>query len=91
MLFLLSSCLLPESPVWLVRMGRITRAEKNLRKVRGQLYDLEEEMIEIKRVFKADKGGNQSAREKLSMLFEHEAMMPLLLLATLFIIQVISR
>ena len=72
-------------------MRRISLAEKSLRKVRGVQYDLEEEMIEIKRVCKADKGGNQSAREKLSMLFEHEAMMPLLLLATLFIIQVISR
>ena len=88
LVFLLLCWRLPESPVWLMRRGREEEARRTLAWHRGNKYDIEPEVEEIREVIEEEeKKSEQSVREVIKA---RSLLQPLVLTCTLAVVQVMS-
>ena len=88
-IFLLLCWKLPESPVWLLRTGQEKEARRTLAWLRGEEYDIEPEMDELRSVTKETvsedvKGSDTSAN---NYTLKRSILTPLCLTCTMFIFQ----
>ena len=86
-LFIMLVYFLPESPIWNVRRGNISKAEMGLALVRGSEYNYAEEMKEMSSVAKST-SHDETLQQKFKYLSGGNVLKPFSLLILLFIIQV---
>jgi len=87
-LFLLVACLLPESPLWLIRKGRVEESRKVVQWLRGSDYSIEPEVKEMEAVI-----SEESGKEKVSILTaftDRSFLLPFAIICSLFTIQALS-
>ena len=87
LLFLGSSFFLPESPMWLVKKGHLSRAKEALLKLRGQNYDYRYEIEELQTLveFRED----TKCLDKLKELKSRSNMIPFFITMVFLMLQVI--
>ncbi len=86
--FILASFYMPESPTWLLKMNRDEEAKEALTWIRGSSYEgVDAEISEIKTCLQ-ESGKGMPLLERLSYLKSRSVLMPMLLLAILYVLQV---
>ena len=84
--FLGSSYFLPESPMWLVKKGHLSRAKEALLKLRGQNYDYRYEIEELQRLVKFR--DDMKCLDKLKELKSRSNMIPFFITMVFLVLQV---
>ena len=89
LLFLLLCWKLPESPVWLMRRGREEEARQTLAWLRGNKYDIEPEVEEIREVV-AKENKIKTTQSVIDVVKSRTFLQPLALTCTLSMVQLLS-
>ena len=89
LVFLLLCWRLPESPVWLMRRGREEEARQTLAWLRGNKYDIEPEVEEIREVV-AKENKIKTTQSVIDVVKSRTFLQPLALTCTLAMVQLLS-
>ena len=89
LVFLLLCWRLPESPVWLMRRGREEEARQTLAWLRGNKYDIEPEVEEIREVV-AKENKIKTTQSVIDVVKSRTFLQPLALTCTLSMVQLLS-
>jgi len=87
-LFLLVPCILPESPLWLIRKGRVEEGRKVIQWLRGSHYAVEPEVKEMEAIASED-----ACKEKATIanaFTDRSFLLPFAIICSLFTIQALS-
>ena len=87
--FLFLCWLLPESPVWLMRRGREEEARQTLAWLRGEKYDIEPEVEEIREIV-AKENKITTTQSVIDVVKSRTFLQPLALTCTLAMVQLLS-
>ena len=87
-IFILSSFCLPESPLWLVKKGRLDLAEQSLVALRGPQYQYKNEFEEMKTIL--TKKTDMDLKTKIKDLGNRTVFLPFCLMSLIIILQVRS-
>ena len=87
-IFILTSVCLPESPIWLVKKGRLDLAEQSLVALRGPQYQHKNEFEEMKTILTTSKQKSEDLKTKLKQLGNRTVFLPFCLMSVIIFLQV---
>ena len=85
--FLALCYFVPESPLWLTKRGCVRKSQETLKWLRGDSYDMNEELKELREIT-SNLDGGLTVTQKISQVASPSVLKPLGLVTSLFVIQV---